>query len=548
MIVRQDLFALPKARSRFLVVALAVGITAVVLLGLFMTNAARADVDGPAVQVYSTVLTAADEVPPNDSTASGYAALALDSDGTTLYYRVLVNDIDNITAAHIHEAAAGSNGGVVFTLFDGTGSFDPSSPISGSLTLTPTQVTALQSGNYYINVHTSEVGSGEIRGQIESHDPNGDYNALMLGNNEVPAVTTDAAGVANFTLTNTTTLSYTLTVADIMTITAAHLHQGAAGETGPPVLTLYNGTGSFDPDNPLDAAQSIGAETIVDMLTGYIYVNVHTSENPGGEIRGQVGTVSAYEVDLSGDNEVPAVSTDASGSGVLALSADTETLYYRLMVNDIMTITAAHIHQGAAGENGPPVFTLYNGTGSFDTDNPIDGSVTLTVGQVMDLITGNFYVNVHTDANPGGELRDQISPYSGTTSFNVPLGGEQEVPPVTTDASGTASIHYDTMLNKLFYNVQVSDIMNVIGAHIHQGPVGVNGPVVFSLIDSGETLAVNDPVGGGEFLSAENVVDLLTGYHYINVHTDSYPNGEIRGQIVERFFYYLPLIANDSDW
>lgn len=542
----------PQQRTHYLIVSLLVGIVCTVFIGLLLTNAAKADVAGFPVQVYEATLTAADEVPPNDSTASGYAALALDNDGQTLFYRVLVNDIDNISAAHIHEAAPGSNGDVVFTLFDGTGTFDPSTPISGNLTLTPTQAAALLAGNYYINVHTSDVPSGEIRGQIGEADVTGDYNSLLLGENEVPAVETDAAGVAQFEIAgpSPSVISYTITVADIVTITAAHLHKGAAGENGDVLATLYDGSGSFDPDNPFSGSAFLTAEALVDMLTGYIYVNVHTDAVSSGEIRGQVGTTSVYGVDLSGDNEVPAVMTDASGSGVLALSADTETLYYRLFVSDIMSIAAAHIHEGMVGENGDVAFGLYDGSGDFDPDNPLEGSVTLTAGQVIDLITGNFYINIHTADNPGGELRSQIDPYAGMTSFDVTLGGEQEVPPVTTDATGSAAINYDETINKLFYNVQVTDIVSVTGAHIHDAPAGENGDVVYSLIDDGETLAVDDPVGGSESPSAEIVVDLLTGYHYINVHTDNVPSGEIRGQIGGSssnvtFTIYLPLIYRE---
>lgn len=537
-----------KRRTLYLLLAFAGGICALILLALNLANAVQADEDGSVIELFNTFLTAADEVPPNDSIASGYAVLALDQDGSTLYYRVLVNDIDNITAAHIHEAAAGSNGGVVFTLFDGTGSFEPGTPISGSLTLTPAEVATLRSGDYYVNIHTTDIASGEIRGQIGTFDHNGDYNALLLGDNEVPAVETDAAGVANLEITGSSSLLYNITVSNIMSITSAHLHKGAPDDNGGVLITLYNGAGSFDPDNPLSGSTTITAEPIVDILTGFAYVNVHTESNPSGEIRGQVGTTSVFDVDLSGDNEVPAVMTDASGSGVFALSADTETLHYRLMVKDIMSVTAAHIHQGAAGENGGVIFTLFDGTGNFDEENPISGSVPLTVGQALSLISGDFYVNVHTENNPTGELRDQIEQPDGTNIFSVTLGGEQEVPPVTTTADGTAVLHYDSLLNLAFYNLQVFDIGNVTGAHLHMGSEGENGPVIFSLIDSGETLAEDDPVGGGEMLAPENIVDLLTGFTYFNVHTSDFTNGEIRGQLAapdSEMILYLPLIYKE---
>jgi hypothetical protein len=51
------------------------------------------------------------------------------------------------------------------------------------------------------------------------------------------------------------------------------------------------------------------------------------------------------------------------------------------------------------------------------------------------------------------------------------------------------------------------------------------------------------PVGSGVTLNAENLVDLLTGYYYVNVHTEGYPSGQIRGQVGQKMHYtYLPAV------
>ena len=64
----------------------------------------------------------------------------------------------------------------------------------------------------------------------------------------------------------------------------------------------------------------------------------------------QAAAVETYQANLSGTNEVPAVSTNATGHAVLALSDDMSTLHYRVQVKDIANITKAHIHLGAKGE------------------------------------------------------------------------------------------------------------------------------------------------------------------------------------------------------
>jgi hypothetical protein len=85
------------------------------------------------------------------------------------------------------------------------------------------------------------------------------------------------------------------------------------------------------------------------------------------------------------------------------------------------------------------------------------------------LKTGRTYANIHTAANPGGEIRGQISP----VHFTATLSGGAEVPPVTTAASGTGS--FDLIGDQLFYTVIYSGLSAAASAsHIH-APIGANG-------------------------------------------------------------------------
>jgi hypothetical protein len=124
------------------------------------------------------------------------------------------------------------------------------------------------------------------------------------------------------------------------------------------------------------------------------------------------------------------------------------------------------------------------------------------------------------------------------------LTGDQEVPPVVTEASGTARFTLDEGRGTLHFRVDVADIDNVTASHIHKAPVGVNGPIVFPLfLPVDGTFDADNPIGGGGMPNAEALVDLLTGYHYTNVHTTDYPNGEIRGQIGPVMDIYMPVIV-----
>lgn len=509
-------------------------LTATLLSGMAVAaDTAQVGVAGSAadIHLFEVNLSPASEVSAVDSAAAGRAVLALITD--TLYYRVFVADIDNVTASHIHEGAPGANGPVIVPLFSGSGLFDPANPISGTVTLTPTQVAKLMAGDYYINVHTSDFPSGELRGQVHAYTPAADYNALLLGRNEATPVTTNAKGVARFTLVNTDTLQYNIAVSDIVSITASHIHFGPVGKNGPVIHGLYNGSGAFDSAHPISGVITLTAPNLVDLLTGYYYVNVHTNANPGGEIRGQIGGSRLFQANLTGAAEVPARHTIASGRAVLALSADTTKLSYRVMVDEINGISAAHIHKAAAGVNGPVIFPLFsNASGVFDPLTPISGTLDLSTAQVMDLISDHYYVNAHTAEAPAGAIRGQVLAYQPVAHMMAPLSGDEEVPAKTTAALGLARFVLNSGLDTLHYSVWVTDIVDITASHIHLGATGKNGPIIFPLFSSASgVFDPAHPVGGAVVLNAKNWVDLLTGYYYVNVHTTANPGGEIRGQL-----------------
>jgi hypothetical protein len=131
-----------------------------------------------------THLSGDEEVPPRDTNAQGQAIFKLSKDGTELSYKLNVANIENVTQAHIHMAPLGANGGIVVWLYP---SAPPAQLIPGRSqgTLAEGVITqaslvnalagqplsallsAIQAGNTYVNVHTSQFPPGEIRGQID---------------------------------------------------------------------------------------------------------------------------------------------------------------------------------------------------------------------------------------------------------------------------------------------------------------------------------------------------------------------------------------------
>ena len=117
-----------------------------------------------------------------------------------------------------------------------------------------------------------------------------------------------------------------------------------------------------------------------------------------------------FKVALSGAQQVPPVETPGSGSADLTYDPATRALTWSITFSGLSApATMAHIHgPAAAGKNGPVVIWLSK-QGTPPT-SPIKGEATLTPEQAQALTAGDYYINVHTQAHPAGEIRGQIVP------------------------------------------------------------------------------------------------------------------------------------------
>jgi len=128
-------------------------------------------------------------------------------------------------------------------------------------------------------------------------------------------------------------------------------------------------------------------------------------------------------------------------------------------------------------------------------------------------------------------------------SFKATLSGGETVPPITTRAKGEATFELSKNGEKLSYKVKVSHIENVTATHIHMGKKGENGPPIALISAKSEKHKFRGTLAEGTItlkelmgpLKGKTVKDLVaeiqSGNAYLNVHTEKYPNGEIRGQI-----------------
>ncbi|MDP2036988.1 MAG: CHRD domain-containing protein [Ignavibacteria bacterium] len=363
------------------------------------------------------------------------------------------------------------------------------------------------------------------------------FTAKIDGSQEVPAVTTTATGTGTFVLSaNGTQLTYNITVNGLSgAITGSHFHNAAAG-TGGGVVKAFSFTGNTASGTwtSADANQPLTDLLLSELLKGRLYVNVHTSANAGGEIRGQVllSTGVGFSAKLEGSQEVPAVTTTATGTGSVRLNTD-GTVSYDITAGGL-TPTAAHFHNAVAGTAGGVAksITLTNNTGAGVWASG-DASQPLTDLLLRELVKGRLYMNVHTSANAGGEIRGQVLLNPGA-SFTAKMDGSQEVPAVTTTATGTGSFVISSNGTKLTYNITVNGLSGAItGSHFHNASAGASGGVVKSISFSGNTASGTwTSADANQPLTDLLLSELLKGKLYVNVHTSANAGGEIRGQVL----------------
>jgi hypothetical protein len=231
---------------------------------------------------------------------------------------------------------------------------------------------------------------------------------------------------------------------------------------------------------------------------------------------------TTQEVVLTGEQEVPPVSTGALGQAKLTLDLPSRNISGSIVL-DGMTATMAHIHEGDVGVNGPIIVTLIQTTPGTWT---VPADTKLTTSQAEAFATGGLYVNAHSAANPNGEIRGQIR----RDVFTAQMTPAQEVPPPSvSNATGAGVLSFDPATRRFKATVTIKG-MTATMAHIHTGAPGINGAILFPLTET--------PAGSGTWVSESNatlseteLTTLRAGGLYFNAHSVTFPNGEIRGQI-----------------
>ncbi len=228
--------------------------------------------------------------------------------------------------------------------------------------------------------------------------------AWLGGANEIPPVESQGLGLATLSLEGNT-LSYFIPYSGLNSeAQSAHIHGPATSSENANVLHPLSGaTGT---SGTLEGTLTLSATDQNLLLTGRAYINIHSSTHDSGEIRGQIAPVR-WQAQLTGDAEVPPVTTAATGSASLELVGN-ELLWQLSYANLSGPAQAAHLHGPAApDENAPPLVTL---TLPATATGSAQGSATLDPATLRAFIDGRTYLNIHTPQHTSGEIRGQVQP------------------------------------------------------------------------------------------------------------------------------------------
>ena len=383
----------------------------------------------------------------------------------------------------------------------------------------PSWVNVLTTSNRSV-ILAKEAQSGLIRLQDQPTNTVLAFTVLMNAAAEVPPVTNSSGSAIGALSLEGSNLNYYVTFSGLSgPATAAHFHASA---------TPTNSSGVVVPLSPPAASSGVIAGSvqltlaqITNFMSGLCYMNIHTALNPGGEIRGQVVPLRMV-LAMSGPSEVPATPSTGTANGILTFIGS--QLFYEINYSGLSAnATAAHIHGPATTTNSAGVIVPLNSPSG--TAGTISGTASLTPQQLAYLLAGETYVNIHTSANPGGEIRGQIWPIQ----FGASMNGASEVPSIPT--AGTASGTMTLISNLLSYSFTFTNLTsNATAAHIH-GPADPFHSAGVLIPFAGVPAATSGSFSGSALLTPQQLFDIISGVTYANIHTVVNGGGEIRGQI-----------------
>ncbi|MGE5232775.1 MAG: CHRD domain-containing protein [Acidobacteriota bacterium] len=232
----------------------------------------------------------------------------------------------------------------------------------------------------------------------------------------------------------------------------------------------------------------------------------------------------SFVFNLDGRQEVPPVGTNATG--ICAAVFQESQLHLTCTLGMSSQPTGAAIHHGGPGELGPTLHVISDVGQDFNT------TWSLTPDQQAHLLTQDLYVNVSTAAHPSGEIRGQIrlQTFMMTNGTRIAsLEGSQVLPPVSTTADGRCLAAFVRSDPAKFTVICNHTALGATSAHLHvSSDSGVTG--LIATFSSGSS-PLQKEIGEGDPGFPDLIRLFALGRLYVDVHTPTHPDGELRGQL-----------------
>jgi hypothetical protein len=258
-----------------------------------------------------------------------------------------------------------------------------------------------------------------------------------------------------------------------------------------------------------------------------------------------------YSATLTGANELPPAG-DPNGRAKALVRIDGSQVTFAFSWKGVATPTMAHVHQAAAGVDGPVVVPLFT-SALPATSTAAAGSVMVDDASLVQAITADpagFYLNLHTGEYPAGAVRGQLTPLrrpaeplsliSGLPLQSI-MDGAHETPAAgDPDGRGVGLVRASG--RRVDYALAWDGIGTPTMAHLHVGAAGAAGPVVVPFFMGALPDSLFAVAGQVDGLSKALVTDVRThpGSYYTNVHTTEFPAGAVRGQLFVAGHLSLP--------
>eukprot|EP01095_Lingulamoeba_sp_RSL-Kostka_P015970 TRINITY_DN7573_c4_g1_i1.p1 TRINITY_DN7573_c4_g1~~TRINITY_DN7573_c4_g1_i1.p1 ORF type:complete len:594 (+),score=182.27 TRINITY_DN7573_c4_g1_i1:95-1876(+) len=324
-------------------------------------------------------------------------------------------------------------------------------------------------------------------------------------------------------------------------ISRISIYKGAFNTEG---VVLFNFTNQNQPritdtfyfENGVGGSNAF--ELLDDFLNGNWYVQIHTIDNPDGEIRGQIE--KQYNAFSLMDIQQTIPHSTASNANGVAIGQFTRQNPKDQMILDLFHTAqepiGISVNEGAFGQVGGTVgfaVSAFSPVERFEIDYFKDES--------SDFLEDLQYLSVLTERNPKGAIRGQLEAidYIPHVDATASLKPENVFPEGTlSDASGCALISYRCENRELRYFIYHT-VENPIQAYIHIGDEDESGPFLFTLS------SFESPIYGFEILTKQDEFLLRNNNLYFTIRSEEYPegDGEIRGQLTNENKYWSYLVS-----